>query len=524
MWCARIGYGRLLVGIVLSVGLVVKANAQGFNERFDLFSEGRPQVAWSVEVNDQGLAIVFFGGSYYYNDSLFYSSGICSVVVDDSGDFSNGYRLHIPDRATYVGWANSSTARSEGGYLIGGSSFQAPDSQRVFLAWTNEEGIVMNHVELPLPGLEWIGRQAKQTPDGGYVVVGENSQGLVNAFLVKTDPAGTIEWYRTYGLGSTGDYCVSVDLLPDGEGYIMGGQKVLSGQNDEFWVQRVDLAGNVIWSQVWGSPFTDINAHLMVVADGSIAVASAYGVGPGDSVAPYMAKLDPADGSIIWSGMYGPRGGESALFSLTQEPASGDLVAVGNVTLLGRYWGTLLRTSDSGDSLWMRHYQYVDEQVTNGQGILRDVQCTPDGGFIAVGSALSVPGVYTQDVWVIKVDSMGCLEPGCHLITGIESQVTNLQGALTVAPNPLRAGEAVQVSISLPPSITPQEPLRLTVVSSEGRVVQEQLIGEGGRRALQGTQQEAILTALPAGLSAGLYHLHLSDGARWLAGAKVVVE
>lgn len=201
-----------------------------------------------------------------------------------------------------------------------------------------------------------------------------------------------------------------------------------------------------------------------------------------------------------------------------------DLIACGSMSEGGFYSGTLLRTTSDGDSLWMRQYVYQDSSNTNRPGILRDVVPTPDGGFIAVGSALAVPGTYIQEIWAFKVDSMGCLEPGCHLITGIESQVTNLQGALTVAPNPVRSGEAVQVSISLPPSITPQGPLRLTVVSSEGRVVQEQLIGEGGNRAKQGTQQEAILTALPAGLSPGLYHLHLSDGTRWLAGAKVVVE
>jgi len=145
------------------------------------------------------------------------------------------------------------------------------------------------------------------------------------------------------------------------------------------------------------------------------------------------------------------------------------------------------------------------------------VALTPDGGYIAVGRTLAVPGIYTQDVWVIKVDSMGCLEPGCHLITGIESQVTNLKGALTVAPNPVRAGEAVQLSISLPPSITPQGPLRLTVVSSDGRVVWERTVS-----MVNGVAPLFLGEGL--GVTPGLYHLHLSDGARWLAGTKVVVE
>jgi hypothetical protein len=165
----------------------------------------------------------------------------------------------------------------------------------------------------------------------------------------------------------------------------------------------------------------------------------------------------------------------------------------------------------------MRTYEYADEQVTSGKGRLRDVALTPDGGYIAVGRTLAVPGIYSQDVWVINVDSMGCLEPGCHLLNGIESQVTNLKGALTVAPNPVRAGETLQLSISLPPSITPQGPLRLTVVSSDGRVVQEQHVSP-----VNGVAPLSLGEGL--GVRPGLYHLHLSDATRWLAGAKVVVQ
>jgi len=158
--------------------------------------------------------------------------------------------------------------------------------------------------------------------------------------------------------------------------------------------------------------------------------------------------------------------------------------------------------------------------VTGGQGQLRDVQPTPDGGFIAVGMAFPGGG-YTQDVWVIKTDSMGCLEPGCHLITGMATQITNLRGALSVAPNPVAAGGNLQVQLDLPENFTPQGALKLTLVSSEGRVVQEETIS-------------AALSTFSFQLSAfvpGLYQLHLHDatmpsagGRRWISGAKLVVE
>ena len=341
---------------------------------------------------------------------------------------------------------------------------------------------------------------------------------------MRTTAAGDIQWLRTYGASDNLDFINSVIPLPNGQGYLLGGVRYVTGVSAQLWALRVDTLGDVAWEQTWGGVYEEGVAHLVLTQNGEVMVSSGWGTDINAKVYPYRAGLDLATGEVLWSQTYGYDCPGCAFFSAVEDTVRGGVVSVGDLLFNPMIYGMMLRTSATGDSIWMRTYEYVDEQVTGGKGRLRDVALTPDGGYIAVGRTLAVPGIYSQDVWVIKVDSMGCLEPGCHLLTGIESQVTNLKGALTVAPNPVRSGEAVQVRISLPPSITPQGPLRLTVVSSAGRVLKEQLLGEGGHREREGTQQEAIVTALPAGLSPGLYHLHLSDGARWLAGAKLVVE
>ncbi len=363
---------------------------------------------------------------------------------------------------------------------------------------------------------EWIGRQAKQSPDGGFVLCGETSSNggaQLDAFVIKTDALGNEEWMETYG-GIWNDEMVSVHPDPLGMHYFTGGRRRISSGNPQFWVQCLNDTGAVVWEKLWGSGFSESNSNVTLAQNGDLLVAGGWAYSNFALVRRYLARLDPTDGSFIWQREYGEQTSDAALQVVKEVLPGTDLISVGSMAApFVQNFGTLLRTTSTGDSLWMRHYQYQDSLVSNGRGILRDVMPTLDGGFVAVGSAFSVPGVYTQDVWVIKVDSMGCLEPGCHLLTGIETQVTNLKGALTVAPNPVRSGEAVQVSISLPPSIMPQRPLRLTVVSSEGRVVQEQHI----------TPHSSLIT-LHTSFTPGLYHLHLSDGARWLAGAKVVVE
>lgn len=237
-----------------------------------------------------------------------------------------------------------------------------------------------------------------------------------------------------------------------------------------------------------------------------------------------MAKLDASDGSIIWQHEYANPEAIGLLRIAKEITPNGDLIACGLGSIGSEHYGNLLRTTSTGDSLWLRYYQYSDSQVSNIRGIFYDAVPTPDGGFVAVGMVYPSAG-FSQDLWVVKVDSMGCLEPGCHLITGMETQITNLRGALTVAPNPVAHGSNVQMQLQLPEGFAVQGALRITVTDATGRVVHEQLIGEAGHRELRGTKQEAIPASLTTTqLLCGLYHIHLSDATRWIAGAKLVVE
>jgi hypothetical protein len=493
----------------MSVGLQMQAHAQTFNTRYDAWE--RADFGWAIERLSDTSFVVFSNSAYA--DSLFYSSVLTSIRIGPSGEYLDTNRLHIAGRASYAGWANASGPMTTGSGIIGGSTYAEGDTNRASLYRYDHTGAVVQLWELDLPGRSWIGRQAKQTPDGGYVLCGETSTvGFVNAFLTKTDPLGSIQWVQTYG-GDYTDYATSVDMDPAMGGYFTGGQHRETSTNHQLWVQSLNDTGAVQWSKIWGSAFDEVQAHVTTLNDGNVLVASNWGTAVGNSV-KYLAKLDRADGTILWSRSYGASC-QGCLLLVGQEiTPGGDLIAVGHTWVPGSsYFGSLLRTTSDGDSLWMRNYQYSDELVSDGRGLLYDVQPTPDGGFIAVGVALAVAGQYTQDVWVVKTDSMGCIEPGCHLVTGMESQITNLKDALRVWPNPVERGSSVQVSIDLPVNFQPQGALRLSVVSSDGRLVQEQSIPDNNS-----------MYHLNTNLSAGIYHIHLSDASRWISGAELVVH
>ena len=404
--------------------------------------------------------------------------------------------------------------------MVFGSNAAAGDVHYATLYWMTNEGVVVHYQELALPGPAWIARGGARCADNSLVLVGEKSNGPdLDAFLVKTDAQGNVLWVRTYGDPTLREGLNSVALAPWG-GYYLGSSREVSPGNYEPYIIRVDDMGFVIGQEDYPGPYQgSLDARLTLAPDGGVWVAGGHNVALGPEGRRATIYKVAQDGTLLWRKLYGPTS-RTGLFTVQEVPGSTDLVAAGfndSQAFGGGITGVLLRTTATGDSLWMRSYAYSDNLLTNGNSGFYDMQPTPDGGFIAVGFtyyAFLPDTTYSQDVWVVKVDSMGCLEPGCHLVTGMETQITNLRDALKVAPNPVASGGNVQVRIDLPEGFTAQGALRITVTDAAGRLVQEQPAPSG---------VSAFSFPLST-FSPGLYHLHLHDASRWISGAKLIVD
>ncbi|HQW97710.1 MAG TPA: T9SS type A sorting domain-containing protein [Flavobacteriales bacterium] len=519
----RIGY---CWNVLLYYCLCSGAAAQTFNIRVDpQGSVGNSGTGWSIEPTTDGRFIAIAAVNYLDSTTqLFYSSVVTAILIDAQGTVLSVERVIDSLHATYPGWSNSTGRRIDGGFCVGGNTFRTDTLgnwiSRAALFQFSSDGSHEATVAVSPDDQSWIGRQAKQTPDGGFVICGETSAvgNALEAFVIKTDAVGNEEWTNTYG-GEWNDYMVAIDNAEDGD-YFSGGQARISASNRQFWVQRLSNSGDVIWDRKWGGPFPESNANVTVATNGDVLVAGSWSYGNNALGRRYLARLDPSDGSFIWQREYGSQTIDVALQVVKEVFPSMDLISAGPMAQGLEYFGTLFRTTSAGDSLWMRYYQYYDDVVSNGKAFFRDVEPTPDGGFIACGSALPVTHAdtlqYTQDVWVVKTDSMGCIEPGCHVITGVETQITNLKNVLRVWPNPVAAGSAMQVCVELPEGFAVQGQLRLTITDALGRLVQEQNIP-----STSGT----IPLSLGEGLGVrGIYHLHVSDAQRWISGVSFVVE
>ena len=125
----------------------------------------------------------------------------------------------------------------------------------------------------------------------------------------------------------------------------------------------------------------------------------------------YVACLDQYSGDTLWSVFFNDVDRRSV--SGLRIAANGDIIGVGSNTGDGKGW--LFRISADGILKWERNYD--NPHVPDGQEgyLLYDVTETPDGGIAATGRVrhLNAQGQDELDVWLLKVDSMGCLIPGC---------------------------------------------------------------------------------------------------------------
>ncbi len=226
------------------------------------------------------------------------------------------------------------------------------------------------------------------TDDGGYIIVGVNSEHLS---ILKTDGNGDTLWTSFFpeGIWSIGK---SITETSDGC-YIVTGLLHGSGINEVgLWLIKVDSVGKTLWSYVYGSEEGADGECVQKTNDGNYIIT---GIVKGDL---WLLKANP-QGDTIWTKRYGREGYEDIGLFLEQTKDGGFVitgykdysVALGSEPNL---W--LLRTNSQGDTLWTKNY--------GGLGICKGtcVRQTEDEGFIVTGINRSL-----NDLWLIKTNNAG---------------------------------------------------------------------------------------------------------------------
>ncbi|MBK7754290.1 MAG: T9SS type A sorting domain-containing protein [Flavobacteriales bacterium] len=311
---------------------------------------------------------------------------------------------------------------------------------------------------LTQPQIEWqrcLGGSADdevndvlETPDGGYILACMTmsadgdvtmNHGWSDAWLVKLDQGGNIEWQRTYG-GTSGERAQAIDLTADG-GFIVAGS---SGSDDgdltqnhgmnDMWLFKVDATGDLQWQRSFGGSRHEVAYAVRQTPDGGYLACGRTISEDGDVVDwhpgynslgfplydYWVVKLDP-NGNVLWTNALGGTGDDHG-FSMGLLADGGCLVGgicdSNNGDASGTHGGGdawVVRLDSTGQVLWQKmlggsrgEYAYSISAMKNASWLVAG-QTNSDDGDVS-GWHYGFDGYHKHDAWVVQLDSLGNIE------------------------------------------------------------------------------------------------------------------
>lgn len=250
-----------------------------------------------------------------------------------------------------------------------------------------------------------FGESVQQTIDGGYIitgVTGADIEHVSDVYLVKTDSAGFAQWIKSIGRSQTQgrDYGLSVHQTED-TGYIITGFTMLpdEGKLLDLYLIKTDESGDTVWTRTFGDSLNESGQSVRQTVDGGyIAAGYTYSYGKGGS--DFLLVKTDASGDVEWMRTFGGMLDEMG-FSV-QQTLDGGYILVGNTSSFGagEFDVYLVRTDESGDTLWTRTYGGVRDD----HGF--SVEQTSSGGYIITGQTESY-GAGDFDVYLIRTNESG---------------------------------------------------------------------------------------------------------------------
>lgn len=273
-------------------------------------------------------------------------------------------------------------------------------------------GVHQKHLGLTNHESGWVARiggtdsdfalSVVQTRDGGFAFVGRTFSfgGHPDAYLVKTDASGGIQWNKTYG-GTNMEFAYSLVQTTDGGFVLAGSRYISSAQGFDAYLAATDALGNLLWNKTYGGAKTDEAYSVVQTGDNGYAMAG-YSRSFGASSDFYLVKTDSL-GNLQWSRTYGGAS-EDCAYSMVRTNDNGFALA-GSTSSFGAGYSDayLIKTDASGNMQWTKTYGGTEDDCANC------VIQTQDGGFALAGYTWSFGSVYS-DVYLIKTNTLGNMQ------------------------------------------------------------------------------------------------------------------
>lgn len=323
----------------------------------------------------------------------------------------------------------------------------------------------------------------ERLPSGGVVICGKKEDDTYGskAWFLRTDSLGNILWEQKVGANHDGPFQANaIESTSDG-GFIAAGElgpwhpsgnEVPSGL-----LVKLDSNGQKEWKRAFKGSYGYFGTTVLETKDSNYVIGGTKNI-PNSVVesrpAGFIRKYDP-NGQLLWEQVYAP---DTSGDFYTSRQWLYALSETKDGKLLGCGWrelspflpeqvdstedGWVFKATSDGKEIWQRYHRHALE----GDFRLWDVEPTKRG-MIASGYSNDADSTNDESMnaWVLKLDSAGCLQPGCAV--GIKKRPKKALSELHVYPNP--AQEVLH--IDLPENKGAESKLRIW--NSRGRLMEE---------------------------------------------------
>lgn len=332
-----------------------------------------------------------------------------------------------------------------------------------------------------------------------YTIGPRETQSLPNSVvrINQLDSAlNTIEFVdvREQGVDLNGS---TIIVTPSKEKYMVIWQQIPPNTLNPF-LYKADSNNNVLFRKNLGVGGDDDFLNLIGIDNNSLyfqgVLDTPVFIG-GSTENPIVMKTD-LNGNKIWTHYFDSR----EVFDIWGHhfiDSTSTLLVCGSSTLNE---GWLAAIDSSGDVLWQRFFPVDSSNMT----ILKDVIIAEDGFIWCTGVARffdNSQSVFRNQTWVLKLDSLGCLIPGCSTtsVPQIENEIP-----IFIYPNPSTGDFAIEFPQGL------QEAGQIRIYNTSG-------VLEHQDQLLSGTQKHLIKTEL----ASGVYIIQVFQGDDLLATRKI---
>jgi len=285
------------------------------------------------------------------------------------------------------------------------------------------------------------GKQIIQTSDGGFALIGYSTSsdidvtenaGSQDFWMVKLDISGNISWEKSFGFSGI-DSGFSI-LQSSDNGYLLTGTLDVTSSSGEgnsrslstkhaggdYWVIKLDVNGNKLWSRYFGGTFTDTPHDAIETEDKGFIIVGGSDSDDVDITANngsydfWIIKISNS-GDLVWEKSFG--GSEIDEAHAITDSGDGNYLIVGDTRSNDQdvsqnngaadLW--LIKITESGD--------LISEKTFGGTSfdVGRSISKTQDNGFLISGSSRSLDGDLTEnngqnDTWVIKLKANSEIE------------------------------------------------------------------------------------------------------------------